>query len=219
MDLTLKDLLMLKTKLAWRYATKKMDPARAVPQAKVDAILDAISLAPTSSGVQPFEVIVVTNSDVKAKLRAAGYDQAQITDGSHVLVFAVWDTYTAARIDAVVDRIAEVRGGRYDSVTQYYDGMKAVMLARTPEANFEHAARQAYIALGFALTAAAFEDIDSTPMEGFDPAKVDEILGLKARGLRSVTLMPLGYRAAEGDWLKDLPKVRRARDQLISTVS
>ena len=219
MDLTLKDLLMLKTKLAWRYATKKMDPARAVPQAKVDAILDAISLAPTSSGVQPFEVIVVTNPDVKAKLRAAGYDQSQITDGSHVLVFAVWDTYTAARIDAVVDRIAEVRGGRYDSVTQYYDGMKAMMLARTPEANFEHAARQAYIALGFALTAAAFEDIDSTPMEGFDPAKVDEILGLKARGLRSVTLMPLGYRAAEGDWLKDLPKVRRARDQLISTVS
>jgi len=219
LDLTLKDLLMLKTKLAWRYATKKMDPARAVPQAKVDAILDAISLAPTSSGVQPFEVIVVTNPDVKAKLRAAGYDQAQITDGSHVLVFAVWDTYTAARIDAVVDRIAEVRGGRYDSVTQYYDGMKAMMLARTPEANFEHAARQAYIALGFALTAAAFEDIDSTPMEGFDPAKVDEILGLKARGLRSVTLMPLGYRAAEGDWLKDLPKVRRARDQLISTVS
>ena len=219
MDLTLKDLLMLKTKLAWRYATKKMDPARAVPQAKVDAILDAISLAPTSSGVQPFEVIVVTNPDVKAKLRAAGYDQAQITDGSHVLVFAVWDTYTAARIDAVVDRIAEVRGGRYDSVTQYYDGMKAMMLARTPEANFEHAARQAYIALGFALTAAAFEDIDSTPMEGFDPAKVDEILGLKARGLRSVTLMPLGYRAAEGDWLKDLPKVRRARDQLIRTVS
>jgi nitroreductase len=210
---------MLKTKLAWRYATKKMDPARAVPQAKVDAILDAISLAPTSSGVQPFEVIVVTNPDVKAKLRAAGYDQSQITDGSHVLVFAVWDTYTAARIDAVVDRIAEVRGGRYDSVTQYYDGMKAMMLARTPEANFEHAARQAYIALGFALTAAAFEDIDSTPMEGFDPAKVDEILGLKARGLRSVTLMPLGYRAAEGDWLKDLPKVRRARDQLISTVS
>ena len=112
MDLTPKDLLMLKSKLTWRYATKKMDSARVVPQAKVDAILDAISLAPTSSGVQPFEVIVVTNPDVKAKLRAAGYDQAQITDGSHVVVFAAWDNYTAARIDAVVDRIAEVRGGR-----------------------------------------------------------------------------------------------------------
>ena len=219
MDLTPKDLLMLKSKLTWRYATKKMDSARVVPQAKVDAILDAISLAPTSSGVQPFEVIVVTNPDVKAKLRAAGYDQAQITDGSHVVVFAAWDNYTAARIDAVVDRIAEVRGGRYESVTQYYDGMKAMVLARTPEANFEHAARQAYIALGIGLTAAAFEEVDATPMEGFDPAKVDEILGLKARGLRSVTLMPLGYRAAEGDWLKDLPKVRRARDQLISTVA
>ena len=218
-DLPVKEQIMLNSKLNWRYATKKMDAARAVSQAKVDAILDAIALAPTSSGVQPFEVIVVTNPDVKAKLRAAGYDQAQITDGSHVLVFAAWDNYTAERIDAVVDRIAEVRGGRYESVTAYYDGMKAMMLARTPEANFEHAARQAYIALGIALTAAAFEEVDSTPMEGFNPAQVDEILGLAARGLRSVTLMPLGYRAAEGDWLKDLPKVRRARDQLITTVA
>lgn len=219
MDLLLKEHLMLNSKLNWRYATKKMDAARAVPQAKVDAILDAIALAPTSSGAQPFEVIVVTNPEVKAQLRAAAYDQSQVTDGSHVLVFAAWDNYTEARIDAVVDRIAEVRGGRYESVTQYYDGMKAMVLARSAEVNFEHAARQAYIALGIALTAAAFEDVDATPMEGFDPAKADEILGLKARGLRSVVLMPLGYRAAEGDWLKDLPKVRRARDQLISTVA
>ena len=219
MDLPLKEHLMLNSKLNWRYATKKMDAARAVPQAKVDAILDAIALAPTSSGAQPFEVIVVTNPEVKAQLRAAAYDQSQVTDGSHVVVFAAWDNYTEARIDAVVDRIAEVRGGRYESVTQYYDGMKAMVLARSAEVNFEHAARQAYIALGIALTAAAFEDVDATPMEGFDPAKADEILGLKARGLRSVVLMPLGYRAAEGDWLKDLPKVRRARDQLISTVA
>ena len=91
MDLKLKEHTMLKTKLNWRYATKKMDAARVVPQAKVDAILEAIALAPTSSGVQPFEVIVVTNPEVKAKLRAAGYDQAQITDGSHVVVFAAWD--------------------------------------------------------------------------------------------------------------------------------
>jgi nitroreductase len=219
LDLPLKEHLMLNSKLNWRYATKKMDAARAVPQAKVDAILDAIALAPTSSGAQPFEVIVVTNPEVKAQLRAAAYDQSQVTDGSHVVVFAAWDNYTEARIDAVVDRIAEVRGGRYESVTQYYDGMKAMVLARSAEVNFEHAARQAYIALGIALTAAAFEDVDATPMEGFDPAKADEILGLKARGLRSVVLMPLGYRAAEGDWLKDLPKVRRARDQLISTVA
>ncbi len=219
MDRPLKEKIMLNSKLNWRYATKKMDAARAVPQAKVDAILDAIALAPTSSGVQPFEVIVVTNPEVKAKLRAAGYDQAQITDGSHLLVFAAWDNYTAERIDAVVDRIAEVRGGRYDSVTAYYDGMKAMVLARSADVNFEHATRQTYIALGIALTAAAFEEVDSTPMEGFNPAQVDEILGLAARGLRSVTLMPLGYRAAEGDWLKDLPKVRRARDHLITTVA
>ena len=210
---------MLKSKLTWRYATKKMDAARVVPQAKVDAILDAISLAPTSSGVQPFEVIVVTNPDVKAKLRAAGYDQAQITDGSHVVVFAAWDNYTAARIDAVVDRIAEVRGGRYESVTQYYDGMKAMVLARTPEANFEHAARQAYIALGIGLTAAAFEEVDATPMEGFDPDAVDKILGLKERGLRSVVLLPLGYRDEGSDWLLPMGKVRKSRDTIVTEVN
>lgn len=88
--------------------------------------------------------------------------------------------------------------------------------ARTPEVNFEHAARQAYIGLGTALIAAAAEKIDSTPMEGFEPSKVDEILGLRERGLRSVLLLPIGYRAAEGDWLVDLKKVRRSTDQFVS---
>ncbi|PJF08983.1 NAD(P)H-dependent oxidoreductase [Pseudorhodobacter sp. MZDSW-24AT] len=210
---------MLHEKLNWRYATKKMDPSKPVDQDKVDRILEAIQLAPTSSGLQPFEVIVVTNPEVKAQLREVAFGQAQVTDGSHVLVFAAWDNYTEARIDAVVDQLVEERGIPREAVSGYYDNLKTMVLARDAEVNFEHAARQAYIAFGIGLTAAAFEEVDSTPMEGFDPAKVDEILGLRARGLRSVTLLPLGYRAADGDWLLGMKKVRKPMAELVSEVA
>lgn len=210
---------MLQDKLNWRYATKKMDASKAVSQDKVDRILEAVRLAPTSSGLQPFEVILVTNPEVKAKLRAAAFDQAQLTDGSHVLVFAAWDNYTAERIDAVVADTAAQRGGASEALTAYYERLKGMYLPRAAEVNFEHAARQAYIAFGIALTAAAFEGVDSTPMEGFDAAQVDEILGLREKGLRSVTLMPLGYRAAEGDWLLGQKKARKALDQLVTEVA
>ncbi|THD84833.1 NAD(P)H-dependent oxidoreductase [Aliigemmobacter aestuarii] len=209
---------MLLERLNWRYATKKMDPARAVPQDKLDRILDAARMAPTSSGLQPFEVIVVTNPAVRAELRAAAFDQSQITEGSHVLVFAAWDNYTAERIDAVVAQMAAERGGASEALTAYYERLKTMYLPRSAEENFQHAARQAYIAFGIALTAAAFEEVDATPMEGFDPAKVDAILGLRDRGLRAVTVMPLGYRDPAGDWLAGLPKVRRPLDRLVSHV-
>ena len=210
---------MLQEKLNWRYATKKMDPAKAVPQDKVNRILEAANLAPTSSGLQPFEIIVVTNPEVMEQLSAAAYGQSQIVDGSHVLVFAAWDNYTAERIDAVVANLEAERGGKSDAVTGYYDNLKAQYLPRTAEVNYEHAARQAYIAFGLALTAAAFEAVDSTPMEGFDPAKVDEILGLREKGLRSVTIMPLGYRADAGDWLNGAKKVRKPMGELVTLVA
>jgi nitroreductase / dihydropteridine reductase len=210
---------MLTEKLNWRYATKKMDPAKAVPADKVARILDAVRLAPTSSGLQPFEVIVVTNKALREKLKAAAFGQSQITDGSHLLVFAAWDTYTEARIDGVLADVGAARGGVTEALTGYYAGLKAQYLPRPEQVNIEHAARQAYIAFGIGLTAAAFEGVDATPMEGFDPAQVDEILGLRARGLRSVTLMPLGYRDLSGDWLAALPKARRARADLISEIA
>lgn len=210
---------MLQEKLNWRYATKKMDPARKVSEDKVTRILEAIRLAPTSSGLQPFEVFVVTNPEVRAQLRAAAYDQAQVTDGSHVLVFAAWDNYTEARIDAVVADIAAKRGGANDALVGYYTNLKSMYLPRSADENFQHAARQAYIAFGVGVTAAAFEEVDATPMEGFDPAKVDEILGLREKGLRSVTLLPLGYRAAEGDWLIGQTKVRRDLEELVTEIA
>lgn len=205
-------------KLNWRYATKKMDPTKTVPEEKVARILDAIRLAPTSSGTQPFEVLVVTNPEARAKIRPHAWDQAQITEGSHLLVFAAWDNYSADRIDAVVRQMEQERGGGNALLTQYYENLKDSYLPREASINHDHAARQAYIALGFALAAAAELEVDSTPMEGFDPVKVDEILGLADRGLRSVLLLPLGYRQEEADWLAPLKKVRKPQERLFTRI-
>jgi nitroreductase len=208
----------LQQKLAWRYATKKMNPAKAVPQEKVDRILEAARLAPTSSGLQPFEIIVVTSKEVREQIKPKAWGQGQITDCSHLLVFAAWDTYTAERINAMFDMTNAQRNGTNEGWENYRQMLLNSYPARDAQTNFEHAARQAYIGLGAALIAAAFEEVDSTPMEGFDPKALDDILGLKDRGLRSVAIMPLGYRDESGDWLVNLKKVRRPRDQFVTEV-
>jgi nitroreductase/dihydropteridine reductase len=205
-------------KMQWRYATKKMDPSKVVPQDKVDRIVEAARLAPTSSGLQPFEVFVVTNPELRAQIQAKAHNQAQVTEGSHLLVFAAWDNYTAERINTYFDFTNTERGGTNEGWENYRKMLLANYPARAAEVNFEHAARQAYIALGAALISAAFEEVDATPMEGFVPAAVDEILGLTTRGLRSVVIVPLGYRAAEGDWLANLKKVRRPTEKFVTEV-
>jgi nitroreductase len=206
-------------KLQWRYAAKKMNPAKAVPQEKVDRILEAVRLTASSSGLQPYEVIVVTNKEVRAKIQAIAWNQAQVTDGSHLLVFAAWDNYTADRINKMFDLVNAERGFTSEGWEAYRQKLLNAYPNRPAEENYAHAARQAYIGVGTALIAAAEEQVDSTPMEGFDPAALDEILGLKARGLRSVVILPLGYRADEGDWLVNLKKVRRSKQDFITEVA
>ncbi len=201
--------------LSWRYATKKMDATQAVPEEKVERILEAIRLSASSSGLQPYQVLVITDAETKAKIRAHAWDQSQVTDASHLLVFAAWDHYSADRINHMFDLVNEQRGFRNEGWEAYRQKLLSFYQNRTPEENFQHAARQAYIGLGSALIAAAEEGVDSTPMEGFEPEVVDEILGLKALGLRSVLLLPLGYRAAEGDWLVNLQKVRRSTEDFV----
>ena len=210
---------MLLEKLNWRYATKKMDPARPVAADKVERILEAARLAPTSSGLQPFQVIAVSSPVVRAQLRDAAFDQAQLTDGSHVLVFAAWDNYTEERIDNVLALTAAERGGSSESLNAYYTRLKGMYLPRDAAANFEHAARQAYIGFGMSIAQAAFEGVDATPMEGFDPARFDAILGLTAKGLRSVCVLALGYRAETGDWLQGLKKVRRSTADFVTEIA
>lgn len=205
-------------KLQWRYATKKMDPAKAVPPEKVDQILEAIRLTASSSGLQPYEVLVITNKEVREKIKPIANGQSQITDCSHLLVFAAWDTYTAKRINDAFDMTEKIRNFTSESGTAYRQMLLKVYPARDAEINFTHAAKQAYIGLGTALIAAAYEQVDSTPMEGFDPQALDTILNLKEKGLRSVVLLPLGYRKADEDWLLNLKKVRRDKENFISWI-
>lgn len=209
----------LLTTLQWRYATKKMNPAKKVPQEKIDRILEAVRLSATSSGLQQYEVFVVTNRELRERIKPHAWNQGQVTDSSHLLVFAAWDNYTAERINAMFDLVNAERGIRNEGWEAYRQQLLNTYPQRDAETNYQHAARQAYIGVGTALIAAAQEQVDSTPMEGFDPAKVDEILQLRERGLRSVVLLPLGYRADEGDWLVNLKKVRRPREQFITELA
>jgi nitroreductase/dihydropteridine reductase len=206
------DLLKL---LNWRYAAKKMNPARAVPEDKVEHILEAVRLTASSSGLQPYQVIVVTNKALREQIKPNAWGQGQVTDGSHLLVFAAWDDYTPERINMMFDLTNDQRGFKNEGWEAYRQMLLSSYPQRGAEVNYQHAALQAYIGLGSALLAAAEVEVDSTPMEGFDPTKVDEILGLRALGLRSVVLLPLGYREVEGDWLATLKKVRRSRDQFV----
>ena len=201
--------------LNWRYATKKMDALKSVPEDKVNRILEAIRLSASSSGLQPYQVIVVKNKALREQIVPHAWNQQQIVDGSHLLVFAAWDNYTEQRINTMFDLVNEERGFTNEGWEAYRQKILAAYPPRPAEVNYEHAARQAYIGLGTALIAAAEEGVDSTPMEGFDPEKVDEILGLKEKGLRSVILLPLGYRQEEGDWLVNLKKVRRTSSEFI----
>ena len=204
-------------KLNWRYATKAMNGQK-VPQEKVDTIIEAISLAPTSSGLQPFEVFVITNQEVKEKIRPIAWNQSVITDCSHLLVFAAWDTYTADRINKMFDLTNTVRGVKNEGWENYRQMLLSSYPQKDADENFNHAAKQAYIAFSQAIAAAAFEGVDSTPIEGFDPAALDEILGLRPKGLKSCVMLTLGYRDAENDWLANLTKVRKSKEDLVTVI-
>lgn len=201
--------------LKWRHAVKAYDSTKKVSEEDLNKILEAARLAPTSSGLQPFRVIVVENQELKEKMVKGALNPEVMRGSSHVLVFAAWDNYSAEKIDTVYDYHTDVRElprGRFSS---YTDQLKTIYGAQTAEENFAHTARQTYIALGLAMAQAAELKIDSTPAEGFSTEVVDEILGLKELGLKSVTLLYLGYRDAENDWLSNMKKVRIPMDEFI----
>ncbi|MEP2057410.1 MAG: nitroreductase family protein, partial [Maribacter litoralis] len=162
-------------KLNWRYAAKAMNGEK-VAEDKVERILEAARLAPTSSGLQPFEIIVVKNQDIKEQIRPVAWNQSMITDCSHLLVFAAWDTYTVERINYMFDLTNEIRGFKNEGWENYRNMLLDSYPQKDAEENFNHAAKQAYIAFSQAIAAAAFEEVDATPIEGFDPAAVDKIL-------------------------------------------
>jgi nitroreductase/dihydropteridine reductase len=213
-----KKIMSLIDALKWRYATKKMN-GQAVDQAKVDQIVEAARLAPTSSGLQPYRVFVVTNPELKEKILPIAYGQPQITAASHVLIFAAWDRYTEERIRSVFSNANVERGLPDETPSEYEVQLTAGLLSKTAEENYIHAAKQAYIGFGMAIAEAALLQVDATPMEGFNNAELDQLLGLAEKGLRSVTILPLGYRDVDGDWLVNLKKVRTPAKQFATELS
>ena len=196
----------------WRYATKKMN-GDAVPKEKLDNIFNAIQMAPTSIGLQPFSVIHVTDPELKEQIQPIAYGQSQIVDGSDILIFAAWDEITSERINDYVKLTGEIRDLGEEEL-QPVRNMAEGVASRSKEDQFNWSARQAYIALGFGLSAAAIEEVDATPMEGFKNEELDELLGLPEQGLKSITILALGYRDEDNDWLAPMKKVRRPKEDL-----
>lgn len=201
-------------KLNWRYAVKTYDKAKKVSDQDWETLENALMLAPSSFGIQPYKFIVVTDPETREKLKAAAWGQSQITDSSHLVVFAYKKVLTDADIEHYVERIVEVRGGSREDLADYENVMKGSAKKAVDGGYIETwNSRQAYIALGFLLETAALLEIDATPMEGFDAAQFNEILGLT--DYSAVAVAAVGYRDAENDWLANLAKVRMPKDELI----
>ena len=201
--------------LKWRYATKKMN-GQTVPEDKLNYILEATRLAPSSSGLQPYQIFVITNKDLLGQIRVFSNDQSQITECSHLLVFAAWDSYSHERLDDVFLRTIRERGLAENAMDAYRKRLWTLYDSLGPKWQSEHSARQTYLALGLAIAAAAEQKIDATPMEGFDNARMDETLGLDKMGLKSVAILPLGYRDESVDWLVNLKKVRTPKERFVT---
>ena len=203
--------------IKWRYATKAMTGA-IVPQEKVDIIMNATLLCPTSSGLQPFHIILISNKEMKKKILPIASKQPVIEQASHLMVFAAWDSYTPERVNQHFSYLNKQRNMPDSTTDSFRKSLLASFEKQTPEQHFNHAAKQAYIGLGFALIAAANEKVDSTPMEGFNPEELDKLLELKKQGLRSTAILALGYRDIEKDWLAKLEKVREPMSEFVTII-
>jgi len=200
--------------LEWRYATKRMT-GHIVPDEKVDNILKAAYLAPSGIGLQPYEIIMISNQMLKEQVLPIAMNQPQIRESSHLLVFAVWDEYTHERIDKVFDYLDSEREILHPSSQRQRNFAKHFFGQMSLEENFHHAAKQANIALGLSIATAALQRVDACPMEGLDAAKLDVLLDLPARGLKSTMLLALGYRDGESDWNFKLKKVRKPFEDFV----
>jgi nitroreductase len=205
-------------RLNWRYATKQFDPARKISAEDWATLEEALVLSPSSGGLQPWKFIVITDPAVREKLLPASYGQPQVKDASHLVVFTAQTHFGEADVDAHIARTAKVRGVPVESLAAFRGMLVGgIVQAKDPAARQAWAARQAFIALGNLLNSAALLGIDACPMEGFNPAEYDAILGLEARGLTSVVICTLGYRA-NTDAYATLPKVRFSKADMLMHV-
>ncbi len=214
-QITTTDLL---AQLNWRYATKQFDPAKPIAPETWTALEDALVLTPSSYGLQPWKFLIVTSAELKAQLKPFSWNQSQVTDCSHYVVFAIQKNMTAAHVDRFIARTAQVRGGTVEAMAGYRNLIVADLVdgARSFSIN-QWATRQAYIALGNFMTSAALLGVDACPMEGIEPVNYDRVLGLSAKGLTTVVACAAGYRA-EADKYATLAKVRFLKSEVLETL-
>lgn len=204
--------------LHWRYATKQFDTARKISPETWTALEESLVLTPSSFGLQPWKFLVVTDAAIRERLVPASWGQRQVADASHLVVFAVQSNFGESNIDAYLNRVVDVRGGSRDALVGYRDMMVGSLIRnRDDHARRNWATNQTYIALGNFLTSTALLGIDACPLEGIEPAKYDEILGLKTQGLTTVVAAAAGYRAA-GDKYAAAKKVRFPKTEVLAEI-
>ena len=203
--------------LNWRYAVKKFNPDKKISADDLATLKEAVQLSASSYGLQPYKILVVKDDAVKAKLKEAGYNQTQFTDASEIFVFAHQTDFGAELVDSYIEIAAEANGVKPEAMQDYANVMKNSLLNLPQEAKAGWTARQAYIAIGNLLSAAAAHKIDACPMEGFNAEAFDEILNLKGTNLHAVAVVAVGYRSEEDSHQHD-PKVRRPQEVLFETI-
>lgn len=204
--------------LKWRYAVKRFDPARKLSTEQINYLKEAINYIPSSYGLQPYKVLEISSKEIRERLREAAYDQPQLTEAAHLFIFANYTDYDANKVDAFIKLNAETNDTSVENINGFRDLLNKVISSMTPDELSIWNSKQAYIALGSLLSAAAEQKIDATALEGFSKAKFDKILGLKEKGLTSVCIAAVGYRSPE-DQNQFLKKVRKPMDQLFETIS
>ena len=199
--------------LEWRYATKQFDPSKSIGETDLETLQQAIRLSASSYGLQPYSVLVISDTELREELRSACWNQTQITDASHVFVFACKKDFNQELIDSYLDLVSTTRNLPLESLEGYGDFMKSKLLQLPQESKTTWASHQAYLAAGNLLSAAAELQIDTCPMEGFEKERVDAILNLKEKGLTTTLIVPVGYRSTS-DQTQFYKKVRRSSEEL-----
>ena len=201
----------------WRYATKKFDATKKVSNEDLETLVEAMRLSASSYGLQPYHIYIISDQEIREKLKPASWGQSQITDASHIIVFANSTDFDGNLVDDYLDNVSKTRNIPQEGLKGYGDFMKSKLLDLPSEIKGIWTARQVYIALGNAMQAAAELKIDTTPMEGFEPEKYNEILGLNEKQQNAVVVLAIGYRSEE-DETQHYAKVRKSAEELFTHI-
>ncbi|MDN3596586.1 NAD(P)H-dependent oxidoreductase [Zunongwangia endophytica] len=210
MDTTIED-------LKWRYATKQFDATKKISKNDLDTLLEGVQLSASSYGLQPYQIFVIENPEIREKLKTAAFNQSQLTEGSQVIVFANHKKLDEAYVDNYIKNIAQTRNMDVEDLQGMADTIKNSTLQLPDDKQNEWAQKQSYIALGFLLTTAASLKIDVCPMEGFSAEEFDKILGLEEKGLHTGVIACIGYRSEEDD-MQHAAKVRKSKEDLFNFI-